>query len=70
MSTKQNIPDSSQKGGEPRMVQRSLQVEYDVWEQAKRKASRSAMPVSSVVRHLLRAWVDGKVQITINGDDN
>lgn len=70
MTTERTNPEIEKEGGETKLVQRSLQVELDVWEQAKRKASRTAMPLSSVVRHLLRAWVEGRIQIRINGEDN
>jgi hypothetical protein len=69
MNTQQNNPKVQKKGGEPIMVQRSLQVDLEIWDQAKRKAARTAMPLSSIVRHLLKAWVEGKIQITINGDE-
>ena len=69
MNIQQNNPKIPKEGGEPKMVQRSLQVDLEVWNQAKRKAARTATPVSSIVRHLLRAWVEGKIQITINGDE-
>ena len=50
------------------MTRKSIFVDPAEWEQAKRKADASDIPLAVVVRHLVRAWLEGKISIVINGD--
>lgn len=43
------------------MVQRSISIEPEFWEQCKQKAGLK--PISAVVRRLLELWLEGKINI-------
>jgi len=51
-----------------KLTRKSIFVDPAEWEQAKRKADASDIPLAVVVRHLVRAWLEGKISIVINGD--
>lgn len=60
-----NAKHSTQKtddGGKSKMVQRSVQVEEDLWNNARRRTI-GATSISEVVRKLLRLWLDGKINL-------
>ena len=44
------------------MVQRSIQVDLDLWNNARRKAIGSGS-LSEVIRTLLRLWTEGKINL-------
>jgi hypothetical protein len=69
MSDKQSDPNNQTEGGTSKLVQRSLQVDMNIWRLALAKARTNNLSISSIVRQLLKAWVEGRVSITINGDD-
>ena len=53
---------SQQKGDGKEMTQRSIQVELDLWNRARRKAI-GLSSLSEIIRKLLRLWVDGKINL-------
>jgi hypothetical protein len=73
MSDKQTTPENEPKGGDDMLnaalVRKTLFVDPDTWQQALRKAKNSGLSLALVVRQLLKAYVNGDVKITINGED-
>lgn len=49
-------------GGSQNLVQRSIQVDLEVWNQARRKAVGLGS-LSEVIRKLLRLWTEGKINL-------
>jgi hypothetical protein len=66
MSSQQATKDSDEGGDN--LVTRSVHVDKEVWELAKQKAKRSNLSLSSIVRQLLKAWVEGRIRITIDDE--
>jgi hypothetical protein len=66
----QSKTQNSDDGGD-NLVLRSIQVDINVWELAKQKAKKNNQSLSSIVRQLLKAWVEDRIRFTISsGDDN
>lgn len=49
------------------MVLKSLYVEPDIWELAKRQAGM--VPLAAIIRKLIRLWVTGKINLDDYADD-
>jgi len=62
MNAKRKTTESKQEGGEIELIQRSVWADKDVWIRA-RKLTAGERTLSEVVRILLRAWVDGKIDL-------
>ena len=67
MVKKHNQKDTETGGN---VVLRSVQVDKQIWELAKQKAKRNNFSLSSIVRQLLKAWVEGRIRITINNEND
>lgn len=63
-----NSQKNKDDGGD-NLVLRSISVDKNIWKLAKERARSNNLSMSSIVRQLLRAWVEGRIQITINGED-
>jgi hypothetical protein len=61
MSSQDNDQKSDERRGKSKMVQRSISIEPEFWEQCKQKAGLK--PISAVVRRLLELWLEGKINI-------
>ena len=63
-------PKKDNDDGGDNLVLRSISVDKEIWKLAKQRAKSNNLSISSIVRQLLRAWVEGRIQITINGEDD
>ena len=48
-------------------VTRTVSIEVNDWEDARKKARNSGTSVSGAIRLLIRAWLDDKMRITPAG---
>lgn len=57
-----NQSSNKSDGGSQNLVQRSIQVDLEVWNKARRKAVGLGS-LSEVVRKLLHLWTEGKINL-------
>lgn len=57
-----NQPSAKDENGGKRMTQRSIIIEVNLWNMARRKAIGLGS-LSEVIRKLIRLWVDGKINL-------
>lgn len=52
------------------MVMRSVYFELSTWQQAMGKARRTGVPLAIIIRKLVKDWLNGKITIIINDEEN
>lgn len=60
MNDKQVSPQEN--GGKEQMTQRSIIIELNLWNMARRKAIGLGS-LSEIIRKLIRLWVEGKINL-------
>jgi len=59
---KRRPKDSAKGGGKQTIVQRSIQVDINLWEDARRKAVGQGS-LSEIIRKLLRLWTEDRISL-------
>jgi hypothetical protein len=70
MSTKRGDTQNSEKGGEENLVRRNIFVDAKKWNAAKQKAKRKGFSLAHIMRLLMDQWLDDKISITINDEED
>lgn len=68
MSNNTSSQDTEKKGGDEKMVTRSISIELSMWKQAQRKAGFA--PLSAIIRALVRKWLAGEIKIEPEDTNN
>jgi hypothetical protein len=62
MDDKRLSKNSGKGGGKQVIVQRSIQVDINLWEDARRKAVGQGS-LSEIIRKLLRLWIEDRINL-------
>lgn len=49
------------EGSKPRMIQKAIYFEPNLWERAKTKAGLT--PLAAIIRRLVELWLEGKIKL-------